>query len=62
MQPLLCLYPAQSALKAKHSLAGYGSVPLAEETEPLIHAAFRSADQRNNVGVNQRFLLLVKVA
>jgi glutaredoxin 2 len=38
---------------------------LAEEKEPLIHAAFGpqiSADQRNNVSVNQRFLLLVKVA
>jgi hypothetical protein len=35
------------------------------EKEPLIHAAFGpqiSADQRNNVSANQRFLLLVKIA
>jgi hypothetical protein len=44
---------------------GSGSVRLAEEKEPLIHAAFGpqiSADQRNNVSVNQRFLLPVKIA
>jgi hypothetical protein len=40
VQPLLCLYRAQSALKAKPSLAGYGSVRFADEKEPLIHAAF----------------------
>ena len=42
-----------------------GSVRLAEQKEPLINAAFGpqiSADRRNNVSVNQRFLLLVKVA
>jgi hypothetical protein len=38
-------------------------VRLAEEKEPLTHAAFGSqvdADQRNNVSANQRFLLLVR--
>jgi hypothetical protein len=38
---------------------------LIEEKEPLIHAGFGpniSADQRNNVSVNQRFLLPVKLA
>jgi hypothetical protein len=46
-------------------LWGSGSVRLAEEKEPLIHAAFGSqisADQRNNVSANQRFVLLVKLA
>jgi hypothetical protein len=38
---------------------------LAEEKELLINAAFGpqiSADQRNNVSANQRFILLVNVA
>ena len=41
------------------------SVCLAEEKKPLIHAAFGpqiSADLRNNVSANQRFLLRVKAA
>jgi hypothetical protein len=47
------------------AIDGSGFSSLAEEKEPLINAAFGpriSADQRNNVSANQRFILLVKVA
>ena len=43
---------------------GSGLVRAAEEKEPLIQAAFGpqiSADHRNNVSANGRFLLRVKV-